>query len=138
MKRTLLLATLLSILLGPVSICKAQETVFSYTHQGTTLYYIIDSTDNAAVVPPLYNVPNISADSLWYGYAKPQGAVVVPNSVPFDGSDHVVKAIGPSAFRFCDALTSITLPTTLTKIGDHGFHNCTALESIDIQLELRR
>ena len=33
---------------------KAQDSVFSYTYQGTTLYYIIDSVGNATVVPPLW------------------------------------------------------------------------------------
>ena len=129
MKRTLLLAALLTIFLGQVSISKAQETVFSYVHQGTTLYYTIDEAGHAIVVPPLYNVPNISADSLWYGYDKPQGAVVVPSSVPFGGSDHAVTEIGHSAFRFCEAITSIALPSTLTRIASYGFHNCIALTS---------
>ena len=34
---------------------KAQDSVFSYTYQGTTLYYIVNSTGNAMLVPPLWH-----------------------------------------------------------------------------------
>lgn len=34
------------------------------------------------------------------------------------------------AFRNCDAMTSINIPSTVTQIGHYAFENCTALTSI--------
>ena len=43
-----------------------------------------------------------------------------------------VTHIGPSAFKDCKNLTSVTLPDCLTVVGDYAFDNCTALTSIDL------
>ena len=97
MKRALPILALLAVASFAGQNVKAQDSVFSYTHQGTTLYYIIDSTGNAAVVPPLYPYRYFSIDTVtiesWDGHSKPQGAVVIPDSVPYGGSNHAVTAI---------------------------------------------
>ncbi|MDE7164770.1 MAG: leucine-rich repeat protein [Clostridiales bacterium] len=36
------------------------------------------------------------------------------------------------AFYYCDGLTSITIPSNLTSIGQDAFHHCRSLSSIDI------
>ena len=41
-----------------------------------------------------------------------------------------VTSIGHSAFYFCDNLTSITIPESVTSIGDHAFDGCTSLKDI--------
>ncbi len=43
-----------------------------------------------------------------------------------------VTSIGEEAFCGCTGLTSITIPTSVTSIGDYAFSNCTGLTSIDI------
>ena len=43
-----------------------------------------------------------------------------------------VTSIGDYAFCGCTGLTSITIPTSVTSIGDYAFSNCTGLTSIDI------
>ena len=43
-----------------------------------------------------------------------------------------LTTIGDKAFYYCTGLTSITLPNTLTTIGISAFNNCTALTSVDI------
>ena len=48
-------------------------------------------------------------------------------SVP-DGTE----AIADSVFKDCPKLSEIILPPTLTKIGNHAFENCSALEAIDL------
>ena len=40
--------------------------------------------------------------------------------------------IGPSAFRACQNITSVTLPAGLTTLGGYSFSDCTKLPSIDI------
>ena len=114
---------------------KAQDSIFNYTYQGTTLYYIIDSAQQARVVPPLYPNLHWNADSTqtssWYGYAKPQGAVVVPDSVVFSGISYPVTALEADAFYRCDSVTSVTLPVSVTYLEHDAFTRC-SLETISM------
>ncbi len=113
---------------------KAQDSLFTYTHQGVTLYYLLDTTGEAMLVPPMY--PDMHDDGVrietWWGYSKPQGPVVVPDSVPQGGSNHPVTTLAPEAFKYCDSITAITLPATLRVIGQQSFHGCAGLTSIVI------
>ena len=43
-----------------------------------------------------------------------------------------LTSIGDDAFCICDVLTSITLPDSLTSIGDSAFYSCTALTSVSL------
>ena len=43
-----------------------------------------------------------------------------------------MTSIGDFAFYGCTALTSITIPNSVTSIGQYAFYDCTALESITI------
>ncbi len=43
-----------------------------------------------------------------------------------------VTSIGDSAFYYCDSLKSITLPSSITSIGESAFSDCDLLESITI------
>lgn len=56
------------------------------------------------------------------------GDVIIPEYVTFDGKTYSVTAICSSAFRDCSGLTSVTLPNSITSIGDHAFTGCTGLK----------
>ena len=141
MKKTILKAlvcasALLTFNFSLLTEAHAQDSVFSYTHQGTTLYYIVDSTGDATVVAPWYPTVHWNADSTesdaWWGYARPQGAVTVPDSVPFLGTNHAVIHIGRNAFYKCDSVTAITLPGAVNSFDKHCFRQCYRLTSINI------
>jgi hypothetical protein len=53
-----------------------------------------------------------------------QGALVIPESVSYEGHDYAVKAIGNSAFLYCFYLTSLTLPNSVTTIEEGAFAYC--------------
>ncbi len=57
-----------------------------------------------------------------------QGEVNIPEKVQFDEKEYVVTAIGTSAFESHTLLTKLTLPNTLTKIGDAAFQYCQNIE----------
>lgn len=81
MKRSLFLFAILAMAVAVPQSVKAQNYDFSYTHQGTTLYYIIDST------------------SAFEGCLRME-TVTIPS----------VNAIGYSAFYHCNALQAVALP----------------------------
>ena len=111
---------------------RAQDSVFSYTHQETTLYYIIDSAGDAVVVPPLWPNYDTVNDATWTGYTQPSGAVTVPDSVPFLGTMHAVTEVGHDAFYRCNQVTSVTLPEAVTAIGEWAFGKCHGLTSFTL------
>lgn len=47
--------------------------------------------------------------------------------IPDDGS---VVAIAPRAFEYCVGLTSVTVPSPVTRIGEYAFLGCTSLASV--------
>ena len=62
--------------------------------------------------------------------------VNIPSTVSYEGITYSVTRIGNSAFRL-KGITSITLPNTITSIGDEAFYwNGTALQSIELPSSL--
>lgn len=117
-KRITLFATLMMVLAIPQSV-KAYQ--FSYTYQGKTLYYNI--VNGAAQV----TYQNIT----YPHYTNLSGALVIPNRVSNNGTSYAVTSIG-SAFYGCSGLTSVTIPNSVTSIGDGAFENCSGLTSVTI------
>lgn len=63
---------------------------------------------------------------------KYSGDIVIPPTVGYQGNSYKVTQIEWYAFAGCSEMTSITLPSTLTSIGQEAFQDCTGLTSITI------
>ena len=64
-------------------------------------------------------------------YTGASGAVTIPRSIPVDGVNLPVTGIGDDAFAVY-SLTSVTIPNSVTSIGDYAFWYCTSLTSVTI------
>ena len=60
------------------------------------------------------------------------GDVVIPSQVIYNGANYSVKSIVYDAFRNCRGLTSITIPPSVTWIGEDAFEGCNSLTSVHI------
>ena len=60
------------------------------------------------------------------------GAVTIPESVTYNGSDYSVTSIGDFAFYLCSGLTSVVIPNSVTSIGEWAFNCCSGLTSVAI------
>ena len=64
---------------------------------------------------------------------KYSGDIVVPEKVKAsDGVEYPVTAFGDNAFKLCDGLKSVTIPSSVTSLGSGCFLNCSGLTSITI------
>ena len=84
------------------------------------LYYIYDDETMTAAVT---YAP--------YKYDSYYGIITIPSSVIFEGRTYSVRSIGDSVFTQND-ITSITIPNSVTTIGNSAFSGCTSLTSITI------
>ncbi|MBE6317425.1 MAG: hypothetical protein E7081_00390 [Bacteroidales bacterium] len=58
------------------------------------------------------------------------GAVVIPETVSYNGATYTVVQIAAQAFNNATGMTSVSIPSTITTIGDNAFNGCTGLTSI--------
>jgi hypothetical protein len=61
-------------------------------------------------------------------YTGPGGRVIIPAKI----QGLPVRVIGLEAFRDCTSLTSVTIPGSVTGIGNLAFRGCTSLTSVTI------
>ena len=51
------------------------------------------------------------------------GSVVIPEKVIYDSKEYSVTSIGVVAFYGCSGLTSVTIPNSVTSIGERAFYD---------------
>ena len=59
------------------------------------------------------------------------GSIDIPSTVDYEGITYNVTKIGEQAFCYCENVTSISIPNSITDIGDRAFMSC-SFESIII------
>lgn len=71
------------------------------------------------------------AEVVGYGSA-PTGALVIPESVYFEGVLCSVKTIASGAFYGCAEITSVEIPNSVETIGHSAFEECSGIETVSI------
>ena len=91
-------------------------------------YYFTSSTSTDLTVEVTYEGYNN------YGYySSYSGAVIIPETVTYEGKTYRVTSIGENAFCKSSSLTSITIPKGVTSVGNQAFYGCTSLKEIIIE-----
>ena len=128
--KRLIMAAALCIL----SITQAWAYDFSVVvSSGQTLYFNIKSNSTLNEVYITY--PNSNAQSTnecYSGYTKPTGNLIIPSSVTYNGITYSITSIGNHAFHNCTGLTSVNIPNSVTTIGYSPFYECSGLTSVTI------
>ena len=83
------------------------------------IYYNLDETSKTACVTS-------NMRKQYYG------SITIPSTIFYKGTKYTVNGIEGYAFSNCSDLTSITIPNSITTIGNSAFSGCNGLLSIEI------
>ena len=89
-------------------------------------YDITSDSESVSVTYTTSACPTASKHSSY------SGNIVIPSKVTYSGKTYTVKVIDFDAFCWCDGLTSVTIPNSVTSIGEGAFRNCSSLASVNI------
>lgn len=89
--------------------------VFAYDIEVDGIYYNIIDEEAAEVTSGAYS-----------------GKVVIPASITYESREIPVVSIGNNAFYWCDNITNIEIPASVTSFGESAFAWCKGLASIEI------
>ena len=101
----------------------------SYAHDievanadGVTIYYnFINNRTELAVT---------NQASGYWGTRSYGGKVVIPESVTYEDNTYPVTSINSGAFWYSDFLTEVTIPNSVTSIGNATFSGCSRLTTL--------
>jgi len=74
---------------------------------------------------------NVAAGATITGYTGPVGAVTIPDTVGIGAQTYNVTSIGANAFEN-KGITSVTIPATVTAIGDAAFDQNVGLNAVSL------
>ena len=92
---------------------------------GQTLYYRISSEEEHTVtLTHPYSEENGFHGDYYEGFTQPQGDIILPSIVDYNGVQYFVTAIDKNAFWACHLTGSLTIPEGIVSIGACAFEGC--------------
>lgn len=64
------------------------------------------------------------------GHGSISGEIAIPEKITVDGVEYTVTAIGGYAFQTYKAITGISIPDSVTAVGDWAFWDCDGLKTV--------
>lgn len=95
--------------------------------QADGINYVIRTGNTVMVVAHDDESGGFSFDN---GY---EGDLVIPSQVEYEGQTYTVTTLDDYVFMGASLLTSVTLPATLTTLGESPFAACASLSRIDVE-----
>ena len=77
-----------------------------------------------------YFLDKVSHTAMLQGVLGASGDLVIPLEFEYEDQTYSVTSIDEGTFIACNALTSVTLPSTLTRISDYVFSYCDNLTNV--------
>ena len=103
---------------------------FTYITEGTEENDVPDGPLEVIVNNIKYHIKSTTKCEIISG-GNYSGDIVIPEKVTINGKEYVVTSIGNQAF-FENPVTSVSIPNSVTSIGDEAFRGCTKLTSVNI------
>lgn len=115
MKKTLL-ALLGALLAQPVIAQDLEDEArdFTYEYEGQTLTYTVLDEDAKTC--------ETKGGSIFSGGNYVSGNLIIPATAKDGDMEYSVTSIGMFAFSECSGLTTVTIPESVTSIGDYAFY----------------
>ena len=102
----------------------ATKCLWAYDFQSGDLYYNITSDTTVELT---YDIPRSGENG--NRYLK---EVIIPEYVNYQERTYCVNRIGKYAFNWCESMSYIKIPATITSIGRSAFNACYSLNSLTI------
>ena len=88
-----------------------------------SVFFSISASAYVVEVDGIYYDISGTTATVTSGDNKYSGDIVIPESITFENSKYSVTSIGSSAFWYCSGLTSVTIPNSVTSIGEKTFYD---------------
>lgn len=80
----------------------------------------------------IYSISGTTASVTSQGGNKDLIEVVIPETIEVDGTTYEATTVGDNAFKDCSAMTSISIPGSVTSVGNYAFNGCPSLAKLTI------
>ncbi len=104
----------------------------AYTQEDESKIFFFDNEDGTAKVTYNRKYPIQLNDNNQTKLTTYTGAVIIPETFVVDGKTYRVIGVDEMAFANNTTLTKLTLPESITTLGQGAFANCSAMTSINI------